>query len=188
MIAPDMATMLSFVFTDAPIAAPVLQAMLSKARRALVQRDHRRQRHLDLRHAAAVRHRRGQARRRRDRRTPPTRALAPFRRALDKLLLDLAQQVVRDGEGARKFVEVSVEGAATRKARQAHRAVDRQFAAGQDRDRRRGRQLGPHRHGGRQGRRAGRPRQARHLVRRHPRRPQGRARPGLRRGRRPRPT
>ena len=31
MIAPDMATMLAFVFTDAPIAAPALQAMLSKA-------------------------------------------------------------------------------------------------------------------------------------------------------------
>jgi glutamate N-acetyltransferase / amino-acid N-acetyltransferase len=30
MIAPDMATMLSFVFTDAPIAAPVLQALLSR--------------------------------------------------------------------------------------------------------------------------------------------------------------
>ena len=30
MIAPDMATMLSFVFTDAPIAAPVLQALLKK--------------------------------------------------------------------------------------------------------------------------------------------------------------
>ena len=31
MIAPDMATMLSFVFTDAPIAAPVLQALLAKS-------------------------------------------------------------------------------------------------------------------------------------------------------------
>ena len=30
MIAPDMATMLSFIFTDAPIAAPVLQALLKK--------------------------------------------------------------------------------------------------------------------------------------------------------------
>src|SRR5881296_2509506 len=30
MIAPDMATMLAFVFTDAPIAAPVLQALLSR--------------------------------------------------------------------------------------------------------------------------------------------------------------
>ena len=42
--------------------------------------------------------------------------LADFRRALDSLLLDLAQQVVRDGEGARKFVEVQVDGAASDKA------------------------------------------------------------------------
>ena len=41
---------------------------------------------------------------------------AAFRRALDKLLLNLAHQVVRDGEGARKFITVNVEGAATRKA------------------------------------------------------------------------
>ena len=64
MIAPDMATMLSFVATDAPIAAPVLQALLSKGVGADLQRRHRRQRHLDQRHAAAVRHRcGGQARR-----------------------------------------------------------------------------------------------------------------------------
>ena len=48
--------------------------------------------------------------------TPPIRASRAFRRALDKLLVDLAQQVVRDGEGARKFVEVGVAGAATRRA------------------------------------------------------------------------
>jgi glutamate N-acetyltransferase/amino-acid N-acetyltransferase len=42
--------------------------------------------------------------------------LAAFKRALDKLLLNLAHQVVRDGEGARKFIAVNVTGAATRKA------------------------------------------------------------------------
>ena len=47
---------------------------------------------------------------------PADERLGPFRRALDKLLRSLAHQVVRDGEGARKFIEVSVEGAATRKA------------------------------------------------------------------------
>ncbi|HEX9168222.1 MAG TPA: bifunctional ornithine acetyltransferase/N-acetylglutamate synthase, partial [Roseiarcus sp.] len=41
---------------------------------------------------------------------------AAFRRALDKLLRNLAHQVVRDGEGARKFITVKVEGASTRKA------------------------------------------------------------------------
>ena len=113
MIAPDMATMLSFVFTDAPIAAPALQAMLSKRVQTLVQLHHRRQRHLDLRHADAVRDRRGrEARRARRSPTPTIRGSPPFKRALDKVLLDLAHQVVRDGEGARKFVEVDVEGAA----------------------------------------------------------------------------
>ena len=37
--------------------------------------------------------------------------LDEFRRALDALMIDLAQQVVRDGEGATKFVEIEVEGA-----------------------------------------------------------------------------
>ena len=114
MIAPDMATMLSYVFTDAPIASGAAGHAVEVGR-ALVQRDHGRQRHLDVRHADAVcdrrRRRRGPADRGRRR-----RALAPFRRALDKLLRSLAQQVVRDGEGARKFIEVNVEGAATRKA------------------------------------------------------------------------
>jgi glutamate N-acetyltransferase / amino-acid N-acetyltransferase len=41
------------------------------------------------------------------------RRLAPFKQALDLLLLDLAHQAVRDGEGARKFVEVKVTRAAT---------------------------------------------------------------------------
>ncbi len=104
------------------------------------------------------------------------RRLAPFKAALDVLLLDLAHQVVKDGEGARKFVEITVAGAALERRGQADRAVDRQFAAGQDRDRGRGRQLGPHRHGRRQGRRKGRPRPARDLVRRHSRRAQGPAR------------
>jgi glutamate N-acetyltransferase / amino-acid N-acetyltransferase len=44
------------------------------------------------------------------------RRLGPFRAALGSLLLDLAQQVVRDGEGARKFVEVAVEGAVSERS------------------------------------------------------------------------
>ena len=109
--------------------------------------------------------------------------LAAFRKGFDAVLADLAEQVARDGEGARKLVEIIVEGAVSKTFGAPHRHVDRQFAAGQDRDRRRGRQLGPRGHGGRQGRRAGRPRPAGDLVRRHPRRAQGRARSGLRRGR-----
>ncbi len=59
-------------------------------------------------------------------------ALADFRAALNDLLRDLALQVVRDGEGARKMVEVTVDGCGNRCGCQAYRPVDRQFAAGQD--------------------------------------------------------
>ena len=116
MIAPDMATMLSFVFTDAPIAAPVLQACLSKSVQSsfnaiTVDSDSSTSDTLLLFATGAAKARGapeivdgGDAR------------LGPFKRALDKLLLDLAQQVVRDGEGARHFAEVRVEGAASRKA------------------------------------------------------------------------
>ena len=116
MIAPDMATMLSFVFTDAPIAAPALQALLSKSvgrsfNCITVDSDTSTSDTLLLfaTGAAAARGAPEIA----DAADP---RLAAFRRALDKLLLDLAQQVVRDGEGARKFIEVRVAGAASRKA------------------------------------------------------------------------
>ena len=116
MIAPDMATMLSFVFTDAPIAAPALQALLSKSvnrsfNAITVDSDTSTSDTLLLfaTGAAAARGAPEIA----DAADP---RLAAFRRALDKVLLDLAQQVVRDGEGARKFIEVRVAGAASRKA------------------------------------------------------------------------
>jgi glutamate N-acetyltransferase / amino-acid N-acetyltransferase len=44
------------------------------------------------------------------------RRLAGFRRALDAVMIDLAQQIVRDGEGAQKFVTIEVTGAATARA------------------------------------------------------------------------
>ena len=116
MIAPDMATMLSFVFTDAAIAAPALQAMLSKSVRrsfnAITVDSDTSTSDTLLLFATGSAARRG---------APLIEDVADprldtFKRALDKLLLDLAHQVVRDGEGARKFIEVRVEGAATRKA------------------------------------------------------------------------
>ncbi len=113
MIAPDMATMLSFVFTDAPIAAPALQAMLSRAvegsfNAITVDSDTSTSDTLMLfatggaaaRGAPAI----GDA-------ADPR--LAGFAAALDGVLLDLAHQVVKDGEGARKFVSVAVEGASS---------------------------------------------------------------------------
>ena len=181
MIAPDMATMLSFVFTDAPIAAAALagaaaQPASSDTFNAVTVDSDTSTSDTLLLFATGAAAKRGAPKIARRQRSAADAFAQGARRACSPIS---PQQVVRDGEGARKFVEVSVEGAVSNASARKHRAVDRQFAAGQDRDRRRGRQLGPRRHGRRQGRRAGRPRPARDLVRRHPRRPQGRARPGL---------
>jgi glutamate N-acetyltransferase/amino-acid N-acetyltransferase len=116
MIAPDMATMLSFVFTDAPIDARVLQKMLSKSvadsfNAITIDSDTSTSDTLML-FATGMAEARGAPRIS----SAGDRQLTDFKRALDKVLLDLAQQVVRDGEGARKFVEVTVEGAASDKA------------------------------------------------------------------------
>jgi glutamate N-acetyltransferase/amino-acid N-acetyltransferase len=114
MIAPDMATMLAYVFTDAPVSSGALQTMLSK----LVERSFNAitvdsdTSTSDTLMVFATGAARG-APRIEDAADPRAGA---FRRALDKLLRNLAHQVVRDGEGARKFIAVNVEGAATRKA------------------------------------------------------------------------
>ena len=113
MIAPDMATMLSFVFTDAPIAAAALQAMLSKSvagsfNSITVDSDTSTSDTLLL-FATGAAAKRGCPKIA----TATDRRLAAFKKALDALLLDLAQQVVRDGEGCRKFVEIRVDGAAS---------------------------------------------------------------------------
>jgi glutamate N-acetyltransferase/amino-acid N-acetyltransferase len=111
MIAPDMATMLAYVFTDARLPAPVLQQLLAKGcdksfNAITVDSDTSTSDSLML---FAT----GQAGNRTD---VGPRALADFRRALDSLLLDLAWQVVKDGEGASKFVTVTVTGAASFRA------------------------------------------------------------------------
>jgi glutamate N-acetyltransferase/amino-acid N-acetyltransferase len=114
MIAPDMATMLSFVFTDAAVAAPVLQALLSDGVKEsfnaiTVDSDTSTSDTLLLfatgKAAGAPRIE-----------SPRDRRLAAFRTALGDLLLDLAHQVVKDGEGARKFVEVRVVGATSQRS------------------------------------------------------------------------
>jgi glutamate N-acetyltransferase/amino-acid N-acetyltransferase len=113
MIAPDMATMLSFVFTDAPIAAPVLQALLSKGVKGsfnavTIDSDTSTSDTLML-FATGKAGERG---------VPAITEvndprLSGFKRALNSLLLELAHLVCKDGEGARKFVEVRVAGAAS---------------------------------------------------------------------------
>lgn len=108
MIAPDMATMLSFVATDAVISADVLQALLTKGadtsfNAITVDSDTSTS---DTLMVFAT----GQAGN-----PQPSGVddplLQDFKRALDEVLLDLAHQVVRDGEGATKFVEITVTGA-----------------------------------------------------------------------------
>jgi len=110
MIAPDMGTMLAYVFTDANIAAPALQSMLAAGNERsfnsiTVDGDMSTSDTLLL---VAT----GKAGNRRVARAADP-ALKAFRRALDEVLVDLAQQIVRDGEGAEKFVTIEVSGAAS---------------------------------------------------------------------------
>lgn len=116
MIAPDMATMLSYVFTDAPISAEVLQKLLSRAVKTTfnsitVDSDTSTSDTLMLFATGAA-----EARGAKKIKKAGDRRLDDFCEKLDALLLDLAQQVARDGEGARKFVEVRVSGAESDKA------------------------------------------------------------------------
>ena len=121
MIAPDMATMLAFVFTDAPILAPALQPLLKRATEksfncVTVDGDTSTSDTLLLFATGATALMGAPTIAKAD-----DRRLAPFRKALDELLIDLAQQVARDGEGARKFVTVQVSGATS--AKSAHRVA-----------------------------------------------------------------
>jgi glutamate N-acetyltransferase/amino-acid N-acetyltransferase len=116
MIAPDMATMLSFVFTDAAIDAEALQAMLSKSVKrsfnAITVDSDTSTSDTLLLFATGAAEKRGAPKIEK----ASDKRLADFKRALDEVLLDLAHQVVKDGEGARKFVEVTVSGADSDKA------------------------------------------------------------------------
>jgi glutamate N-acetyltransferase/amino-acid N-acetyltransferase len=114
MIAPDMATMLAFVFTDAAVAAPVLQALLKESvvdtfNAVTIDGDTSTSDTL-LTFASGTAARRG-APRIASRRDPRMKA---FRAAFVQVLANLAEQVARDGEGARKLVEVVVEGAVSK--------------------------------------------------------------------------
>ncbi|HEY6254338.1 MAG TPA: bifunctional glutamate N-acetyltransferase/amino-acid acetyltransferase ArgJ [Xanthobacteraceae bacterium] len=114
MIAPDMATMLAFVFTDAAIAAPVLQAALKESvadtfNAVTIDGDTSTSDTL-MAFATGAAVRRG-APRIGSRSDPHLKA---FRAALQQVLANLAEQVARDGEGARKLVEVVVEGAVSK--------------------------------------------------------------------------
>ena len=112
MIAPDMATMLSFVFTDAAISAAALQALLRDGvtdtfNAVTVDGDTSTS---DTLMMFAT----GQAPGcpRIARASDPR--LKAFKKALLAVLANLSEQVARDGEGARKLVEIVVEGAVSK--------------------------------------------------------------------------
>jgi glutamate N-acetyltransferase / amino-acid N-acetyltransferase len=112
MIAPDMATMLSFVFTDAAIAAPALQAMLKESvtdtlNAVTIDGDTSTSDTLML---FATGKRGPRIARAADPR------LRDFKKALHQVLANLSEQIARDGEGARKLVEIVVEGAVSDKS------------------------------------------------------------------------
>jgi glutamate N-acetyltransferase/amino-acid N-acetyltransferase len=116
MIAPDMATMLSFVFTDAPIAAPALQTLLKNGvadtfNAVTIDGDTSTSDTL-LAFATGSAAAKGAPK--------ITRASDPrlkaFTKALQAVLADLSEQVARDGEGARKLVEIIVEGAVSKQS------------------------------------------------------------------------
>lgn len=116
MIAPDMATMLSFIVTDAAIDPSALQAMLSRHvgstfNAVTVDSDtSTSDTLLVFATGAAAEHGAGTVHSATD---PRARS---FSKALAELMEDLAVQIVRDGEGARKQVEITVTGAASAKA------------------------------------------------------------------------
>jgi glutamate N-acetyltransferase / amino-acid N-acetyltransferase len=117
MIAPDMATMLVFIFTDAAVPAKALQALLSASvaktfncitvdgdtstsDTVLLFATGAKGKVTGIKSAADVR-------------------LKAFAKALDSVCHDLALQVAKDGEGAEKLIEITLTGAETNKA--AHR-------------------------------------------------------------------
>jgi len=104
MIAPDMATMLVYIFTDAVVSQPALQKMLSTHTDSTfncitVDSDTSTSDSLILAATGAS--------------GVDASESDAFSEALHGVMLNLAHQVVQDGEGATKFIEIAVTGAAT---------------------------------------------------------------------------
>jgi len=113
MIAPDMATMLVYLFTDAALSPQVLQPLLVAANERsfnsmTVDGDTSTSDTVLLCATGEARH------------DPVASSddprLAGFRGALEAVMTDLAQQIARDGEGAQKFVAIEITGAETDRA------------------------------------------------------------------------
>jgi len=113
MIAPDMATLLAFVFTDAAIPASVLRTLLREGNErsfnaTTVDGDTSTNDSLIAFATGAAKHAAVKS--------AKDAHLKAFRAAFDAVLMDLALQVVRDGEGAQKLVAIDVRGAKSDKA------------------------------------------------------------------------
>ena len=114
MIAPDMATMLAFIVTDAHIPSAILQQLVGtevdRTFNAITVDSDTSTSDTVLLFATGTS----------DPHPPVTRygegLLRGFKQALHHVMLDLAQQIVRDGEGATKFIEIAVEGAKSKKS------------------------------------------------------------------------
>jgi len=113
MIAPDMATMLAYVFTDAKLPSDILQTLLKDGtdksfNSITVDSDTSTSDTLMLFATGTANN------------LPVSKAtdkrLKSFKTALNAVLIDLAQQIVKDGEGATKFVNITVTGAEDDKA------------------------------------------------------------------------
>ena len=113
MIAPNMATMLAYVFTDVAISAPLLQELLAELTERTfnaitVDGDTSTSDTLMVFATGQAGH-------------PPLRQrsdprFVAFAEALEAVLHDLAVQIVKDGEGASKFIKIDVEGAPSQSA------------------------------------------------------------------------
>lgn len=108
MIAPDMATMLSYIFTDANISQNALQLILSNAVESsfnsiTVDSDTSTSDTVLLFATAASNAPHIEA--------ADDQRLADFTTAINQLCLEMAQQIVKDGEGAQKFITIKINGA-----------------------------------------------------------------------------
>ena len=116
MIAPDLATMLCFVFTDAPISASILQRLLkdgvADTFNALTIDGDTSTSDTVLAFATGAAARRGAAKIA----SGSDPRLPALRKGLNAVLANLAEQVARDGEGARKLIEIVVEGAVSKRS------------------------------------------------------------------------
>ena len=110
MIAPDMATMLGFIFTDAQIPTQILQKLLTRNVKSTfnsitVDGDTSTSDTLLLFATGVAEH------------PVPSNDLDPilkeFEIGLNEVMLDLATQIVRDGEGAQKLIKINVSGASS---------------------------------------------------------------------------